>query len=1082
MKRGLGFAVIVIASLALPGGGMLAAVEPASTPALSQPAASPDGREIAFVADGDIWSVPADGGDARLLVSGPATESRPLYSPDGHSLAFVSTRTGNGDIYILTFASGELRRVTYDDGADALTAWSHDNQWLYFSSARDNVGGMAGIYRVRATGGTPMPVALEAYRTETGGTPSPDGHDLALVGGGMASFQWWRHGRSHIDEGAVWLMKNDGSHQYSRLTPDDARAQWPMWAADGQSLYYVSDRSGAENIWRVVRSGDLTQITKFEKGRVLWPTIAADGRLIAFERQFGIWTLDPSTGASHVVPVHLRGTAEGQASTHETFTRGFGELALSPDGRKVAFIVHGEVFAADSDQGGRAARVTDTPAMEYGLTWAPDSRRIAYVSERNAGEHLFLYDFASRKETALTDGSAEDTQPVFSPDGKSLAFLRDAKTLELMDLGTRQVRNLVTAAIDLHPPLAAERPFAWSPDGRWIAYLASGSRLYSNAYVVSVADGKGGPVSFLANTNGDDISWTPDGKALLFTTGQRTEPGQVARIDLVPRTPSFIEDRFHDLFKEPEPGKPPERTQPSSAPKAAEAKPAAEEAKPAVEPVRVVFDGVRERLHLLPIGLDVGSFAISPDGKVLLVTAAVAGRSNLYRYSVDPLADEPAVAQQLTHTAGAKADVRFSADGKQAFYLDGGRIFSIALAGSSPDAKALAVDADMDVDVARERQAMFEEAWHWLRDNFHAPDMNGIDWNAVHAEYAPYIAAARTSAGVRRLLNLMVGELNSSHSGVGAGGRPAIVTGRLGLRFDSAEYEQHGRFRIADVVPLSPAAVGGIRPGEYLTAIDGAALDASTNVAQRLEHTVGREVRLAIAAQLGGATHEVKVKPVSADAEEALAYEAWVEANRRMVDRLSGGRLGYVHMPDMSMQSLERLYLDLDAQNSTRDGVVIDVRNNFGGFVNAYALDVLTRRPYLNMTFRGMSAAVAARSVLGQRSLERPTVLVTNRVTLSDGEDFTEGYRALGLGKVVGEPTAGWIIYTSNAGLIDGSSVRLPFITITDADGNPMELHPRPVDVPVVRPLGESYQNKDSDLAAAVQTLLNQVEKSSQRR
>jgi Tol biopolymer transport system component/C-terminal processing protease CtpA/Prc len=1079
-RTSLAFA-FVIASLALSGSGMHAAVETAPTPALSEPAVSPDGREIAFIADGDIWSVPAAGGDARLLVSGPATESQPLYSPDGRSLAFVSTRTGNGDIYILDFASGDLRRVTYDDGADELTAWSHDNQWLYFNSGRDNIGDMPGVYRVRASGGTPMPVALEAYRTEVGGAPSPDGRDLALVGGGMASFQWWRHGRSHIDEGSVWLMKNDGSHQYSRLTPDGARAQWPMWAADGQSLYYVTDRSGAENIWRVTRGGDLTQITKFENGRVLWPTIAGDGRVIAFERQFGIWTLDPSTGASHAVQVHLRGTAEGQASRHESLTRDFSELALSPDGRKIAFIVHGEVFAADSDKGGRAARVTQTPDMEYGLTWAPDSRRVVYVSERQAGEHLFLYDFVSGKETALTDGPGEDTQPAFSPDGKTLAFLRDTKKIELMNVDTRQVRDLVTADIDLHPPLTAERPFAWSPDGRWIAYLASGSRLYANAYVVSVADGKGGPVSFLANTNGDDISWTPDGKALLFATGQRTEPGEVARVDLVPRTPTFIEDRFHDLFKEPEPDKAPERTEPSTTPAPTEPKSAAEN-KPATESVRVVFDGVRERLQLIPIGLDVSAFTISPDGKTLLVTAGVAGRSNLYRYSIDPLADEPAVAQQLTHTAGSKSDVRLSGDGKKAFYLDGGRIFSIALSGDSPDAKALGVTAEIDVDAAREHQAMFEEAWHWLRDNFHAPDMNGVDWNAVRAEYAPYIAAAHSSGAVRRLLNLLVGELNSSHSGVGGGGRPAIVTGRLGLRFDPAGYEQHGRFQITEVVPLSPAAIAGITPGEYLTAIDGVALDGSTNLAQRLEHTIGREVHLTIRERSGSATRDVKVKPVNGNAEESLVYDAWVETNRRMVDRLSGGRLGYVHMPDMSMQSLERLYLTLDAQNSTRAGVVIDIRNNFGGFVNAYALDVLARRPYLNMTFRGMSTAVAARSVLGQRSLERPTVLVTNRVTLSDGEDFTEGYRALGLGKVVGEPTAGWIIYTSNAELIDGSSVRLPFITITDVDGKPMELHPRPVDVPVTRPLGESYQGKDSDLAAAVQTLLSQVEKSSQQR
>ena len=184
---------------------------------------------------------------------------------------------------------------------------------------------------------------------------------------------------------------------------------------------------------------------------------------------------------------------------------------------------------------------------------------------------------------------------------------------------------------------------------------------------------------------------------------------------------------------------------------------------------------------------------------------------------------------------------------------------------------------------------------------------------------------------------------------------------------------------------------------------------------------------------------------------------------------------GYVHLRDMSSQSLQNFYRDLDAQNSTRDGVVVDERNNFGGFVNAYALDVLSRRPYLNMTFRGFDQAEPARSILGQRALERPTVLITNRVTLSDGEDFSEGYRALGLGKIVGEPTAGWIIYTSAGRLIDGGTVRLPFITITDNHGQPMEGHPRPVDIPVSRALGESFQGKDSELDAAVRSLLGTV-------
>ncbi|MEO8811024.1 MAG: hypothetical protein ABI386_12345, partial [Rhodanobacter sp.] len=270
--------------------------------ALSQPSVSPDGRQIAFVADGGIWTVGSGGGRAHLLVADDGgNDSRPLYSPDGKQLVFQSDTGGEGSgIQVLDLSSGVLRRLTWADGSNALDAWSRDSQWIYLSSSRDNVGGMAGVYRVRASGGTPMPVSLESYRNESMAAPSPDGASLALVGGGMGDWQWWRHGSSHIDHGAVWLLRDDGRHQYSRLTPDDARAEWPMWAPDGRALYYMSDRGGTENIWRVPVGGGTSEmpVTSFTDGRVLWPSLSANGRLLAFERDFGIWTLDPASGKS----------------------------------------------------------------------------------------------------------------------------------------------------------------------------------------------------------------------------------------------------------------------------------------------------------------------------------------------------------------------------------------------------------------------------------------------------------------------------------------------------------------------------------------------------------------------------------------------------------------------------------------------------------------------------------------------------------------------------------------------------------------------------------------------------------------
>jgi C-terminal processing protease CtpA/Prc len=322
-------------------------------------------------------------------------------------------------------------------------------------------------------------------------------------------------------------------------------------------------------------------------------------------------------------------------------------------------------------------------------------------------------------------------------------------------------------------------------------------------------------------------------------------------------------------------------------------------------------------------------------------------------------------------------------------------------------------------------------------------------------------------------MQLMIGELNASHSGANTGPTQQPYTGRLGLYFDRGVYEKTGALQITSIIPLSAASLSTkVKTGDRLVAIDGHAIDANTNLDELMSYRINKQTVLTLRGP--GGTYQASILPSNAGTDKRLIYRAWVEERRAYVSKISGGRLGYVHMIDMGAGSLTQLAADLDAENSAKAGVVVDVRNNNGGFVNAYALDILSRRPYLTMQARG-APATSARTQLGQRSLELPTVLVTNQMSLSDAEDFTEGYRAMKLGKVVGEPTAGWIIYTSDVGLIDGSTVRIPFIRITDANGKDMEMHPRPVDVSVVRPVGESYGGKDSQLDAAVDVLLKQI-------
>lgn len=1058
-----------------------------SRPSFAEPSIAPDRSEIAFVSGGDIWVVPAAGGEAHLLVSHPATESRPMYSPDGTRVAFMSNRAGTMDIWLLTLATGDVRQVTFDDGSEQLDGWSRDGNWIYFSSSAHDIAGSTDVYRVRASGGTPMAVSADRYASEFMSAPSPDGSITAVVARGFGQSQWWRKGHSHLDESELWLVRGDGTRapSYEQLLTRDAKQQWPMWSADGSALYYVSDQGGAQNLWtRPLRGGEARRLTSFTDGRVLWPAIDPQGREIVFERDFGIWRYDVAANRAQPVAITLRGASAGAADQHLLITTGFQQIALSPDGKKLAFLARGEVFVARADSGGDALRLTRTPAAEAELAWAPDSRRIAYASNRDGAWHLYVYDLTKSEETQLTRGDKSDVNPRWSPDGTQLAFLRDARELRVAEVASHNERLVATSTFG-RPPFLSERPIVWSPDGRYLAFLGASTKLMVNAYVVPAAGGTPTQASWLSNTRANTLSWSADGTYLILDSGMRLEPGIAARVDLIPRTPRLREDLLAAMFRDTTPG----RTGPPPAPPVTPRRDSSlttdstRATMRAPRATRLVAEGIHERLAVLPVGVDVASEVISPDGRQLLLVASAAGQQQLFVYPLDELSTEPAIARQLTTTPGFKSSVQWAPDSKSVWFLEQGRVVNLPIESRAP--RQVALRAELDVDFAREKMEVFNQAWEYLNDNFYDPNFHGANWSAVRETYAPAIAGARTPDEMRRLLNLMIGEMNASHMGInGPGGGTGLPgTGRLGLHFQRAAYEQRGQLEVSEVIPLSPAALSDrIHAGDFVLAVDGARVGPGFNLDSALDFKFDRRVVVTIAADASGRDRrDVVLRAVNGNTEKALLYRAWAAERRAYVTRASNGRLGYVHMIDMGGNAITQLNLDLDAEGHAKEGVVLDIRANNGGFVNGHALDILSRQAYVLMVRRGVPA-VPGRPVLGQRALEAPTILVTNQATLSDGENFTEGYRTMKLGKVVGEPTAGWDVYTGAGTMVDGTSVRLPFMKNASLDGKALELVPRAVDIRVDRPLGESYAGRDAQLDAAVKELLAEIDARGPRR
>tara|TARA_B100001123_G_scaffold449145_1_gene613271 strand:- start:6221 stop:9370 length:3150 start_codon:yes stop_codon:yes gene_type:complete len=1032
-------------------------------PYVHSPDISPDGTTILFVYAGDIWRVAADGGRAHPITTGPGYDRSPRVSPDATKVAFTSNRTGNGDIYVLDLKTADLKRLTHFDGGNSFGGWSPDSEWILFASRRDGLSG--GIFKVHLDGGTPIEVFSDSRETQSQPVFSPNGKRIAFVNDASP---FWRRGPLPMPS-SIWALGADpGSDDFECLTTYSGRNVSPVWINEDR-IFYISDQGGRENVWTGGLDGSGEEaITRFENGRCLGIGASADGSWIVIDRMAEIWRHDLKSGESSRLDIEIVPDQKVVSSTHRVFTKGLDdEFHLSPDGKKVLFGVHGELFAAPSEyeETYNAVRVTDSPFREQNATWHPESVSIAYLSDRFGNNEVMEYQFSTRQENRLTDDQeAQKHCPRYSPDGKWIAFVNNNEEIRLIERETGKVSQWVTGAVFTF--FATSHGFAWSPDSKWIVYAAKDENFFTNLYVQAVGESEARPLTFLSRIGCHMPLWSPDGKFIIFSTQQYRTQGQIARVDLSPVPPVFTEDDFEKLFEEeseedeegtdsdPEDGK------------------ETRKAKKEIEPVEIEFEGLKRRLRLLtPSEYDAAAMAISPDSKTLVLKGSLSGIPNLWRISLEE-AKQNDPPKRVTDTKGKKSWVHFSEDGKKLYFLDGGAITYREF----PDGKTkkLRVCAEMDVNFHVEKRHVYQEAWTLIRDHFYDSEHHGTDWNQIKERYLPLVAGIQVQADLQMILNLMVGELNSSHLGaVGSGN--SVRDGYLGLRFDPGELA-NGQYVVDRILRDSPcqSIEDPVVQGDRLLDVDGIDLDSRSNLWESLKHKPGKKIRLGVVTG-GGERREVEVRPLGGGAIANLAYRDWVYEQTEYVERISNGRLGYVHIKAMGLEDLNQFLIDLDTEAHSKEGVVVDVRYNGGGHIATFILDVLAKRDYLSSTYRGKIKTSSA-NLAGDRILGKPTVLLTNEHSGSNAEMFSEGYRRLGLGKVVGTPTMGAVIWTGSWSLLDGTTFRLPYIRVSAEGDEDLELAPRVVDIHVERSPGENAKGVDSQMDKAVEVLIEQID------
>ncbi|MDN4753399.1 S41 family peptidase [Porphyromonadaceae bacterium W3.11] len=1047
------------------------------------PAISPDGSEIAFTYKGDIYKVPAQGGEAVRLTTNPAHDTRPMWSPDGKKIAFESNRHyGANDIYIMDSEGGTATRVTTHSSSEKLISFSPDGQFIYYathiqdpaSSALFPTGRLNELYKVPTTGGR----SIMAMATPVSmGNISKDGRYLIYEDIKGFENEWRKHHTSSVTKDIkMYDFKNKS---YSTLVDWKGEDRNPVFAPDNKNFYFLSERAGTINVFKQGLNGSTaTQMTSFKHHPVRFLSVANNG-VLCFGYDGEIYTLRDG-GTASKVNIKIINDLDETLDEQKTFTRGATSVSVSPDGSQIAFIVRGEVFVTSVEYS-TTKRITETTAEESSVSFGADNRSIVYASERDGKSDLYIAKITRdedpnfpnatliTEEKLIPNDHSEKMHPQFSPDGKEVAFVKDRSKVMIYNIERKELRQVTNGKN------VTERNgyigFVWSPDGKWMAMemVDNHHEPFGDIMLVST-EGENNEIHNLTQSGyfAGNPRFVMDGNAIIYYSeqyGMRNHAswGSMNDVMIV-----FLNRESYNKFvlnaEEYELLTEAEKKAKEEEEKEKDKDEAKKETKKDSKDILVELENIEYRtLRLTPVSSQLGDAYITDDGKKLYYMSAFEGGYDLW--VKDLRKHETKLLKKMN---GSYQSLTPDAKGKNLFLLSGSSFQKMSLASES--ITPISYRATMKLNTAEEREFMFDYVKREEAARFYVKDMHGVDWEFMTQEYRKFLPHINNNHDFSEMLSELLGELNVSHTGSGYGSpRSAESTAELGLFFDLSEASDKG-LKIEEVVVGGPfdTYLSKVQEGDYLTKIDGVEIKKDVDYFPLLTGKINKPVLLSFYSVHTGKSWEEVIKPISAGKLNGLLYERWIKQRADEVDRLSNGRLGYVHIPSMDDNSFRRVFSDVMGKYYQRDGIVIDIRYNGGGRLHEDLEAFFSGTKYLTQEVQGKYYCD-----MPSKRWTKPSVMVICEADYSNAHGTPWVFKKMGISKLVGMPVPGTMTSVNWVTLQDPSLYfGIPAVGYKTDEGYYLENFQLEPDVKVELDLKKVLKGEDTQMEAAVRELM----------